>query len=124
MLSYQAFDRLAFVSQGVQAGFEARFGSALRERSVVQYNPIDVEEIMCLSRAFPVSKQHLTCCASGRLVPEKGFQRLFNAVNRLQSEGYLFDLLDLGGWTGARISIKSGRKAASKGLRILLGLSE
>lgn len=73
ILAYQAFDRLVFVSQGGQAGFEARFGSVLRERSVVQYNPIDVQEIIRMSKAFPVSKRRLTCCASGRRVLEKDF---------------------------------------------------
>lgn len=96
LLTYQAFDRLVFVSQGAQAGFEARFGTTLQERSVVRYNPIDAEEIMRMSEAFPVPKRRLTLCASGRLVPEKGFQRLLDTVGKLQTEGSLFDLWILG----------------------------
>lgn len=96
MLAYQAFDRLVFVSQGAQSGFEARFGLTLQNRSVVRYNPIDTDEIIRMSEEFLVPKRRLTLCASGRLVPEKGFQRLLNVVWRLQLEGFLFDLWILG----------------------------
>jgi len=96
LLAYQAFDCLVFVSQGAQAGFETRFGPTLQNRSVVRHNPIDADEIIRMSEAFPVSKRRLTLCASGRLVPEKGFQRLLTVVQRLQSEGRLFDLWILG----------------------------
>lgn len=34
---------------------------------------IDVQEIIRMSKAFPVSKRRLTCCASGRRVLEKDF---------------------------------------------------
>lgn len=96
MQSYYAFDRLVFVSNGVQSGFEARFGSELRYRSVVQYNPIDSEDVIRLSQAFQVPKRQTTVCASGRLVPQKGFQRLLETVRRLQMEGVRFDLWILG----------------------------
>lgn len=94
--AYQAFDRIVFVSLGALAGFETRFGTAIHERSVVQYNPVDVEEITEKAKAFLVPTQHLTLCASGRLVQQKGFQRLLDVVSRLQSDGFIFDLWFLG----------------------------
>lgn len=94
--SYQAFDRLVFVSQGAQAGFETRFGAAMRSRSTVRYNPVDADEVIRMSQAFSVPKRRLTLCASGRLVPEKGFRRLINTVRHLQLEGFQFDLWILG----------------------------
>lgn len=94
--AYRAFDRLIFVSHGALSGFEALLGDGLRSRSVVQYNPIDSGEILRLSKEFPVSKRRLTLCASGRIVPQKGFDRLLAAVGRLQQDGLKFDLWILG----------------------------
>ncbi len=94
--AYRAFDQLIFVSQGALSGFEALLGSTLRPRSVVQYNPLDSEEIIQLSKEFTVSKRRPTLCASGRLVPQKGFERLLSAVGQLQRDGLKFDLWILG----------------------------
>lgn len=94
--AYRAFDRLVFVSRGTMSGFESLFGRELRYRSIVQYNPIDSEEIQSLSERFPVSKRRPTLCASGRLVPQKGFERLLAAADRLQKDGFSFDLWILG----------------------------
>lgn len=94
--TYQVYDKLVFVSHDVQVGFEALFGCVMREHSTVQYNPIDEDDVIHLSQAFPVPKHGLTLCASGRLVPEKGFNRLLNVVKRLQEEKIIFDLWILG----------------------------
>lgn len=94
--AYRTFDRLVFVSCGTLSGFETLFGSELRSRSIVQYNPIDSEEILRLSKRFPVPKRRPTLCASGRLVPQKGFERLLAAADRLQRDGFMFDLWILG----------------------------
>lgn len=94
--AYRAFDRLIFVSHGALSGFETLFGDELRMRSVVQYNPIDSREVLRLSERFTVSKRRLTLCASGRLVPQKGFDRLLTVVGHLQREGLVFDLWILG----------------------------
>lgn len=93
---YCAYDRLVFVSQAARSGFELLFGTMFHAKSVVQYNPIDVSEVLSLSVAFNVSKRRLTLCASGRLVPQKGFNRLFSVVRDLQDSGGVFDLWILG----------------------------
>lgn len=94
--TYCAFDRLIFVSHGALSGFEALFGNELRLRSIVQYNPLDSKEILRLSEQFSISTRRPTLCASGRLVPQKGFERLLAVAGQLQRGGCVFDLWILG----------------------------
>lgn len=93
---YSHFDHLVFVSRGTKHYFEKLFGTAFSGISSVLYNPLDIQEIQQLSLEFPVHKKQLTVCASGRLVPQKGYDRLFSVVKHLQEQGIQFDLWILG----------------------------
>lgn len=94
--TYRSYDRLIFVSQDAQDGFERLFGAELSDRSVVRYNPIDDAEVLRASRLIPVEKRCMTLCFFGRLVREKGFDRLLSVTERLQKDGFDFDFWILG----------------------------
>jgi len=96
LLCYNSFDKIVFVSEAALNGFESLFGRMLHSKSIVQYNPIDVAQVVNLSTQFPVLKSRLTLCASGRLVPAKGFHLLLAATRMLQEQGVFFDLWILG----------------------------
>lgn len=97
LATYCVFDKIAFVSKGALAGFELLFGNCLHDRSVIVYNPIDINEIKQKSNEkLEIQKEKTTICTVGRLTPQKGYKDLICATNRLIKEGFDFNLWILG----------------------------
>ena len=92
---YQNFDAVACVSENVMSSFVSLFGDT--PSSTVVYNTIDDEAIRALAeQPCPTQKRKTTVLAIGRLMEEKGFDRLLDAHERLIREGYDYDLWILG----------------------------
>lgn len=95
---YKKFDRILCVSQAVKASFLKKFDTIESTKVQVQYNPIDRNKIMAMSKEeYPLKeKKKIRMVAVGRLVRQKGFDRLLNVCLRLQQKGYKFELFILG----------------------------
>lgn len=94
---YQQFDKILCVSDSVKEAFIKKY--ELNEGKVsTQYNPIDREEILTKSREICLlpPKTKLRMLAVGRLVEQKGFDRLVRIVNQLKKKGFDFELYILG----------------------------
>ena len=92
---YRKFDKVICVSEDARKSFVDLFGNA--PGSVVLYNTIDDEAIRALAeQPCPTQKRKTTVLAIGRLMEEKGFDRLLDAHERLIREGYDYDLWILG----------------------------
>lgn len=94
--AYHRFDTVVSVSRDVQRSLEELTGP-LRDARVL-YNPVDVPEIREKSREFIPDRPEgkVLFCASGRLVHQKGFDRLVEACRCLERQGYPFHLWILG----------------------------
>lgn len=97
---YEKFDKVFCVSESVKSSAEKLF--SVIPRSVdVQHNPIDEIKILQAAQE-PVEKNKLlnggeiVFISVGRLVPQKGFDRLLKVVYRLKKEGYRFSVNILG----------------------------
>lgn len=94
---YEKYDRILCVSNSVKESFIKKFNFDVNKVKT-QYNPIDEQEI--LSKAMEPcklpSKKRLRMLAVGRLVEQKGFDRLLRIVQRIKSEGFDFELYILG----------------------------
>lgn len=98
---YKKFNRILCVSESVKKAFLTKFNSIDNEKVQVQYNPINRDEIISMSKeecsgVNIKEKQSLRMIAVGRLVKQKGFDRLIKICSRLDKEGYNFELFILG----------------------------
>lgn len=90
LAAYEQFDAVACVSQAVKERFLKRFGSACSDLRTV-YNVVNDEEIRRLAQQKPDVERPdseiplLVSC--GRLVRQKGFDRLIRIHRRLLDEG-------------------------------------
>lgn len=93
---YRLFDTVACVSRNVRESLLELVGP-LRDARVV-YNPLDVPRIRSRAGEFVPERPEGTVlfCASGRLVPQKGFDRLVAACRDLARKGFSFHLWILG----------------------------
>ena len=94
---YRRFDKVLCVSDSVRQAFLEKF--ALPAQKVeTQYNPIDRQAILHLAEdAVDLGeKKCLRMISVGRLVPQKGFDRLLRCADRLHKEGFDFELYILG----------------------------
>lgn len=93
---YQSFDTVVSVSRQVRDSLLALTGP-LRDARVV-YNPVDAEGIRKMAGEFVPGRPEgkVLFCASGRLVRQKGFDRLVTALRYLAEEGFSFHLWILG----------------------------
>lgn len=83
---YNRFDRVFCVSSSVKDAFDAKYDT---HNSAIQYNPVDEKEIIDKSKEFKVEKKaELQLVTLGRLVPQKGYDRLVKCVKRARDEGY------------------------------------
>lgn len=86
---YRKFDRIVCVSSACKDRFVEKFGDYQID---VAYNPLPVQNILnaadepCLALGWSPAALHFVCI--GRLVPEKGFDRLINVCCQLKSLGY------------------------------------
>lgn len=93
--SYFLFNKIVCVSQSARQSFCSLYG--LEDRTITIYNPVDVSYIRSEIRKKCKGKDGIKRLISvGRLVPQKGFDRLLNVVRRLHDNGHSVDLLILG----------------------------
>lgn len=97
--TYQAYDHVVAVSQGVKDAFLSLFPS-LREFVSVIHNPLIKEEIVNKAGQQPknisIDKECFTFCSIGRLSSQKAYLRLVMVANRLVEKGYRFQIWILG----------------------------
>lgn len=106
---YQKFDDLVFVSNSAKEGFLKLFGTDFNYQQLhVKYNPIIAESIkkkgneLLKDEVKPLDKPLLV--TSGRLVGQKGYDRLLNVCHRLNQDRFKYDLWILGeGWSRSEL---------------------
>jgi glycosyltransferase involved in cell wall biosynthesis len=94
--AYKAINHIVFVCRQNQSAFNQLFPDMDISTQRILYNPIDRNTIINLSKAFLVDKKVLTICSIGRLLPEKGFDRLIQACGQLRHDGFSFQLWLIG----------------------------
>lgn len=94
---YEVFDKILCVSESVRSAFLSKY-SVSPEKVAVQYNPIDRAEILRKAQlpCEVVGKTMFRMIAVGRLVNQKGFDRLIKVAAKLRDDGFRFELLILG----------------------------
>ena len=94
---YQKFDKIFCVSNGVRDSFLRRYQVGPTKAETL-YNPIDRDEILQKSTepaSLPM-KDTLKLVTVGRLVHQKGYDRLVRVADRLVQEGFDFVLYIIG----------------------------
>ncbi|WP_029906704.1 glycosyltransferase [Prevotella sp. 10(H)] len=92
--TYLRYDKVICVSETVRKSIQTKFEI---EANTI-YNPIDSEEIINKSKekvSLP-TKKRLRFVSIGRLVEQKGFDRLIKVINKLKNENLDFELWILG----------------------------
>lgn len=97
---YSHFNKIAVVSKGAYDAFIKLFGATFINKLQILYNPINVHDIKIKAKQKCITYSKFTICSIGRLMSQKGYDRLIPAVAQLKSMGYDFDLIILG--DGAR----------------------
>ena len=93
---YNKFQKIFCVSDSVEESFNNMF--KLNEKTYVQYNPNDEDEIIQKSKEQVQQKKidKFKFVTVGRLVEQKGYDRLLEAHKQLISEGYDYELWIVG----------------------------
>lgn len=97
---YRHYNRIAIVSKGAYDAFLKLFGIEFTNKLQILYNPINVNEIIQKATESFIVYPKYTICTAGRLVTQKGFDRLIQAAAQLKNLGYDFNIVILG--NGAR----------------------
>lgn len=93
--SYKKFDKVICVSESAKNGFIYRFGN-IADLKVV-YNIVDENEIIKKSmEEADIDKDDMNIISVGRLVPQKGYDRLIKVAARLKEDGYSFKIRIIG----------------------------
>lgn len=82
---YEKFDQLIAVSECVKESVEQKF-EFNKDKVTVRYNPINEYEVMEKSKDLVtdmVKKNNFVFCSIGRLITQKGFDRLLRVYNEL-----------------------------------------
>ena len=96
--TYSVFDTVVCVSKMVLQSFCKLYG--LNEKAITIYNPIDVDDIRQKAGKKGNRKDNVVHIISvGRLVPQKGYDRLLRVIMRLHEEGNPVQLVILGDGT-------------------------
>lgn len=96
---YHAYNQVVGVSKIASESVNRLFGEDLR--AVTIYNPIDAavikkKAVMSDQNIPPKKEGFIRICSAGRLVSQKGFDRLLRIVKRLTDEGRKIELWLLG----------------------------
>lgn len=92
---YKKFDNIVCVSESVEDSMNKVFGSL--NNLCVRYNPIDTYEIdRKLKEPLPERKEELLFVCVGRLANQKGYDRMFNVCERLNTLGYKYSVWVIG----------------------------
>lgn len=86
MLAYRKFDHIVCVSKSVEQMMSEYYGQS---KTTTIYNPIDTEDIL-LKASQPIDidiPSSFNIVSVGRLVPQKGYDRLIPIVGKLRREG-------------------------------------
>ena len=102
--AYSTFDMVFAVSGYVKEVFVEKFGNEFSKKTKIQYNPVDSQEIEKSAQASinDQYKKAVKFIAIGRFVEAKGFDRLVSSANKLQKEGYEFEVWILGQGEGKK----------------------
>lgn len=96
--AYRQFDDIVCVSETVKASIDALYPGL--DNLTVLYNPVDGDRILRLAKEALKSdlfhRGSPTLISIGRLVPQKGYQRLLPILKRLHDEGFGFVMNILG----------------------------
>lgn len=94
---YGAFDKIFCVSESVRTAFLKKYAVSPK-KVAVQYNPIDRTVILQKAKSSCDVKEKTVfrMIAVGRLVDQKGFDRLIRIASRLRTDGFKFEILILG----------------------------
>lgn len=86
---YLTYDKIFCVSEAVKDSMNKLFG--IQENVYVQHNPIDETRILQMAekRVETIEqREKVNFITVGRLVPQKGYDRLLRVVSKLAQEGY------------------------------------
>jgi len=93
--AYREFDKIVTVSKQAKESFSKVIG--IEENVCAVYNLLDIEDILNKSNeTIDIVKQKTTIMSVGRVVELKGFDRLINVAERLNNDGFDFDLWIVG----------------------------
>lgn len=95
---YRKFDKIMCVSESVRDSFLDKYNGIDTSKVLVQYNPIDREKIITMSKSESIIKKQdkFRMVAVGRLVEQKGFDRLMEVCANLRDDGFEFEVIILG----------------------------
>lgn len=95
---YRKYDNIFTVSEYVGKEFIKKFGKEFAEKLRTQYNPVDSKEIEKLSKEKIKDEYQakIKLISIGRLVNQKGYDRLVSIVEKLNQKGYDFEIWILG----------------------------
>ena len=95
---YRKFDKIMCVSESVRDAFLDKYNGIDTSKVLVQYNPIDREKIITMSKSESIIKKQdkFRMVAVGRLVEQKGFDRLMEVCANLRDDGFEFEVIILG----------------------------
>lgn len=94
---YKPFDLIACVSNDCKKSFEKKYG--FHEKTRLVYNPIPDKDIIALSKdntEIEIKDGLLNVITVGRLVEQKGYDRLLDVHKKLVLEGIKYNLYILG----------------------------
>jgi glycosyltransferase involved in cell wall biosynthesis len=91
---YQKFNHIIFVSKDSLKGFQSTLH--IHDHLSVIYNPIDAEEIIHKSKQEKFNFDKLTVISVGRLIEQKGYDRLIAAHSRILKDGIDHNLVLVG----------------------------
>ena len=93
--AYAKFDKIVCVSGQAKESFIDVIG--LQEKTLTVYNMLSRGILNKAEESTELKKTAVTIVGCGRLVEQKGFDRLLNVAERLNQDGYKFDLWIVGG---------------------------